>query len=49
MKKDVIRDRRINEIYWDTGIIRPFEELLEKDITFEDAKEKYPKIINMHK
>lgn len=45
MKKDVIKDCWTGEIYFDTGIIRNFEQVLEKNVTLEKAKKKYPNIV----
>lgn len=44
-KADVIKDNRSGLIYWDTGIIRIFETVLDKDLTKKQAIEKYPDII----
>ncbi|WP_299116894.1 hypothetical protein [uncultured Winogradskyella sp.] len=45
--KNVIKDLRTGKIYFDDGIIRNFEELLEENISFDDAKKKYPNIIKV--
>lgn len=45
-KKQVIKDLRNGKIFWDDGIIRTFEEVLEEEITWKDAKAKYPEIID---
>jgi hypothetical protein len=47
MKKDVIKDNRTDKIYFDNGILRNFEEVLMTDVTFEEAKAKYPDVINV--
>lgn len=46
MKKSVIKDHRSGKLYWDDGIIRNFESVLHESITWENAKKKYPSIIN---
>ena len=45
--KNVIEDIRTGKIYWDDGIIRNFEKVLLTDVTIEQAKKKYPKIIEV--
>ena len=44
-KKDVIKDNQTNRVYWDTGIVRNFETVLLKDVTFEQAKKAYPHVL----
>ena len=47
-KRDVIFCLKSNKHYWDeAGIIRNFEKVLENNITFEKAKNKYPKIVKV--
>jgi|TARA_R100001530_G_C4195361_1_gene123281 hypothetical protein len=43
----VIEDLRTNKIYLDAtcSMIRLFEEVLEREMSLEEAKRKYPKII----
>lgn len=45
VKKMVIKDIRSEKIYFDDGIIRNFEEVLEEEISLNKAKKKYPNII----
>ena len=47
MKKDVIKDLRTGKVYFDTGIIRNFEEVLMQNVTLERARENYPDIIEV--
>ena len=44
-RKDVIKDNRTGKIYFDTGIVRNFETVLETNISLEKAKDKYPIIV----
>ena len=43
--KNIIYCHQSKKHYWDDGIIRNFEEVLQYDVTWEQAKAKFPKCI----
>ena len=44
---NVIYCHKSKKHYFDNGIIRFFEDVILNQVTFEEAQEKYPKIINL--
>lgn len=46
-RKDVIKDNKTGKLYFDNGMIRNFETLIDSDLTYEQALEKYPDIIKI--
>lgn len=46
-RKDVIKDNRTGKVYFDSGMIRNFEEILLADVSWDAAKNKYPEIIKL--
>ncbi|HZJ20581.1 MAG TPA: hypothetical protein VFD35_09565 [Pricia sp.] len=46
-KKDVIKDNRTGRIYFDSGMIRNFETVIDHDMTWDSALAKYPEIIKL--
>lgn len=47
-KKHVIYCHRSQKYYWDDGIIRNFEEIVEEEITWKKAKKKFPNCIKIN-
>lgn len=46
-KKDVIKDNRTGRIYFDSGMIRNFETVIDRDLIWDSALAKYPEIIKL--
>jgi len=47
-KRDVIYDSRADKYYWDNGgMIRNFETVVKKNVTWEKANELYPNVIEI--
>ena len=46
-RKDVIQDLRTEKYYWDTGIVRNFEQVVAYNVTWNDAIAKFPECIKM--
>ena len=50
LRANVIRDNRTQKLFWDDNeLIRNFETLLDTDITYQEAKEKYGDIQDVAK
>ena len=46
----IIKDRRNNKLYFDTdGMLRNFEEVIDENITKQEALRRYPAIIILEK
>ena len=47
--KDVIFCSKSNKHYWDTGIVRFFEQVVDYDLSWKEAKLKYPSLQKVQK
>tara|TARA_A100000172_G_scaffold69378_1_gene49425 strand:+ start:67 stop:231 length:165 start_codon:yes stop_codon:yes gene_type:complete len=45
--KNIIYCSKTNKYYWDDGFIRTFEKVILSNVTWEEAKLKYPNCVNI--